>query len=159
MVLKKHPRVQFNFAGLDEDSGATDALKNLAQENDLSNNINFLGAVSGDQKLKLLGEAGVIILPSYGENMPISVLEGMAAWKPIITTRVGAIPEVITDNKNGILIDAGDWQALGEKLIDLFKNPNKALKVGQKAGETVREKWDVDKIMLVYKQIYKDLHL
>lgn len=158
IVLAKHPLTQFYFAGLDEDYGATETLKKLAQDNNVASNVHFLGPVSGEKKLKLLGEAGIIILPSYGENMPISVLEGMAAWKPIISTRVGAIPEVLTDNKNGILIDAGDWQALGKKIIYLFDNPEITIQLGTKAGKKVRTKWDIDKIANIFDKIYKETY-
>lgn len=158
-VLSKHPLVHFYFAGLEEDYGATERLKELAEETNIITNVHFLGAVAGEEKLKLLGEAGIVILPSYGENMPISVLEGMAAWKPVISTRVGAIPEVIDDNESGILIDAGDWQALSQKISYLFDNPQDALQIGARAGKKVRKKWDVDIITLTFDQIYKNILL
>jgi glycosyltransferase involved in cell wall biosynthesis len=154
-VLQKFPAVQFYFAGLDEDIGATIALQELAEENNLSANIHFLGPVFGVDKLELLGSAGVVILPSYGENMPISVLEGMAAWKPVISTRVGAIPEVITHNESGLLIDPGDWLDLAKRICYLFEKPTIAYGIGRNAGEKVRENWDIDKMKSRFKQLYK----
>lgn len=156
-VLSKFPDTQFYFGGLDEDPGATAKLKEIAAETDIASNTHFLGAVAGVDKLKLLGESGVLILPSYGENMPISVLEGMAASKPVIATKVGAVPEVITDQENGILITPGDWQNLAEQLNFLFSFPQKATKIGEEAGKHVRENWDVDKIITKHDKLYVEL--
>jgi len=104
-----------------------------------------------------LGESGVMILPSYAENMPISVLEGMAANKTVITTKVGAIPEVIIDNESGVLIDAGDWESLANSIMFLFENPHKAFEIGENAGLRVRENWDVSKIAKNFDSIYQGL--
>lgn len=157
LVLARHSDTQVFFGGLDEDIGATFELKRLAQENGIKNNIHFLGPVSGEAKLKLLGEASIVILPSYGENMPISVLEGMAAGKPIISTRVGAIPEVVVDKESGLLIDPGDWRTLAENIIHLFDNPEYAKLMGEKAYKRVRDKWDVGKIVSIFDSIYREL--
>ena len=157
LVLARHSDTQVFFAGLDEDIGATAELKRLAKEYGIENSIHFLGPVSGEAKLKLLGEAGIVILPSYGENMPISVLEGMAAGKPIISTRVGAIPEVIVNKKSGLLIEPGDWRSLAENIILLFDTPKYAKLLGQKAYERVRDKWDVGKIVSIFDSTYREL--
>jgi glycosyltransferase involved in cell wall biosynthesis len=162
MVLTKFPDTQLYFAGVDENLGATEQLRELARENNFSNNVHFLGPVSGQDKLKLLGEAGIIILPSYGENMPISVLEGMAAGKPVITTKVGAVPEVITDNENGILIDPGDWQALAEKINYLFDHSDFALHLGTQAKNKVEKNFDIsiiaNKVSNLYQEMLQPVH-
>lgn len=157
LVLKENPDVQFYFAGLDEDFRATEELKAIAVKNNIANNTNFIGPITGDKKLKLLGESGIIILPSYGENMPISVLEGMAAKKSVITTRVGAIPEVIVDNKSGMLISPGDVDGLALKINHLFANPSFAFQLGNNAYMRVKDNWDVDKIALQVDQLYKEV--
>jgi len=157
IVIDKYPKAQFYFAGNDEVEGATDKLKRLAKEKSVKANIHFLGPVFGEEKLKLLGESGVMILPSYAENMPISVLEGMSANKTVITTKVGAIPEVVIDNESGILIDAGDWESLANRIVFLFDNPHKAFEIGENAGLRVRENWDVSKIAKNFGSMYQGL--
>lgn len=157
IVLLSHPDAIFNFAGADEDFEATKKLKKLAEEIKVARNIRFLGPVAGEQKLKLLGNSGIIILPSYGENLPISVLEGMAAHKPVISTRVGAIPEVIKDQENGFLIKAGDWENLAKVIIKLFESPNLAAKIGSTAGEDAKRLWDIENITPIIDRTYKKL--
>lgn len=157
LVLAKHPDTYFCFAGQDEDLGATEQLKKLAQKYKITNNIHFLGPVTGVEKLKLLGETNIIILPSYAENMPISVLEGMAANKPVISTRVGAIPEVITNNESGLLIDAGDWKNLAKKIILLLDNPDFSIQLGIKAEIIARNNWDIKNVSSIIDNLYQEL--
>lgn len=157
LILSKNSNIHFYFAGVDEDSGATEELKQILSRDGGLNNVHFLGPVSGEDKLKLLASAGIVILPSYGENMPVSVLEGMAASKPIITTRVGALPEVIKDNVNGMLIDPGDWKALYEKILLSFENADFAYEMGVNAGKEAKEKYDVMSVSQVFDKIYKEL--
>lgn len=157
LVAAKYSDASFMFAGIDEDYKATEKLKKIAKLKNLEENVKFLGAVTGDAKDRLIKEAKIIILPSYGENLPISILEGMAYGKPVISTRVGGIPEVIENNVNGILIDMGDWQALGDKIIDLLENDELRITIGKNAFYRVREKWDVKKIRNDYNLLYLKL--
>jgi glycosyltransferase involved in cell wall biosynthesis len=157
LVLACHPNAHFYFAGLDEDYGATEDLIKLAENNNISGNVHFLGPVSGQSKLKLLGEASIVILPSYGENMPISILEGMAVGKAIITTSVGAIPEFITDNENGMLIQPGDWQALAQNINFLFEHTDFAKQLGRQASSMALANWDISKIVLLVDDLYMNM--
>ena len=155
LVFIENPDVQFFFAGQEEDIGCLKALESIAKKEGISCNVHFLGPVSGEPKKQLIKNAGVIILPSHGENMPISVLEGMAAGKPVIASRVGAIPEVIIDGACGLLIDAGDWKSLADNLNLCFKNPELANKLGKEAQARVLENWDVDKVVEKIEYIYR----
>ncbi|MDH5561895.1 MAG: glycosyltransferase family 4 protein, partial [Deltaproteobacteria bacterium] len=154
-VLTSYPDTQVYFAGLDEDPRATEKLQEIARQANITDNINFIGPITGVQKLKLLGQATIVILPSYGENMPISVLEGMAAKKPVVSTRVGAIPEVLGNGSYGMLIDPGDWGELAKDIVYLFDNPNYAKQLGESAHKQAVEKWDVSRINMIIDAIYK----
>lgn len=67
----------------------------------------------------MLNGADVYVLPSYKEGLPISILEAMSYSLPVISTRVGGIPEIIMNGKNGLLINPGDKEALYESIIKL----------------------------------------
>ena len=156
-VVKYYPDAQVYFAGIDEDFGATENLQRIAKQYKIIKNVHFLGPVSGEAKLKLLGRATIVILPSYGENMPISVLEGMAAGKPVISSRVGAIPELFENGTCGMLIAPGDWKALAKNILYLFDNPNYAKSLGELAHQKTLANWDVSKIILNVDSIYQQL--
>lgn len=154
LVVKKHPTVRVRFAGSDDEPGATQELERLARKAGLSDNIQFLGPVSFESKVELLRTSTMMILPSYAENMPVSVLEAMAVRMPVVSTRVGAIPEVLDEGKAGLLIEAGDWQALAQSIDRLLDDPALAARLGDAAGERARRLWDVKCVAKRLENIY-----
>lgn len=157
LVLKKHPTVRVLFAGGDDEPGATEHLKDAARKADVDRNIDFLGPVPFDPKVQLLQSSTIMILPSHYENMPLSILEGMAAGMPVISTRVGAIPEVLDDGKAGLLIDPGDWKALAQGINQLLDDPMFAVNLGAVASERAKQLWDVDQTAKRLKAFYEEL--
>ncbi|MDE5912155.1 MAG: glycosyltransferase family 4 protein [Muribaculaceae bacterium] len=85
--------------------------------------VEFIGWVSGPVKEMAFASSHILLLPSYNEGLPISVLEGLAYGKPIIATPVGGIPEVVRSHTNGILVTPGDRKALAEAIDCYLLNP------------------------------------
>ena len=81
----------------------------------------------------------------HGEGTSNSIIEYMALRKPVIATRGGGTNEVVFDNYNGFLIDAGNSDQLSEKIIELIKNDNRK-ELGEKGYQMVHDKFDL-KIM------------
>lgn len=106
------PDIKCYLAG----DGDIDRCKQIVEEKKLENNIIIVGWADFDKKLELLKKSSVLVLPSYNEGLPMAILEGMACGKAIISTTVGAIPEVVKE-ENGILIEPGDIKKLSEALI------------------------------------------
>lgn len=118
IVVKKIPEARCYLAG----DGEIDKVKELINQEKLNKNIILLGWISAEKKIELLQNVSTIVLPSYNEGLPMSILEGMASGKAIISTRVGAIPEVI-EKQNGVLIAPGDVESLALSMIKLATNP------------------------------------
>jgi glycosyltransferase involved in cell wall biosynthesis len=72
---------------------------------------------------ELLSLADVFCLPSREEQLPLSVLEAMAAGKPVVATRVGGLPECIASGLHGILVPSKDSAALGSAISELLRSP------------------------------------
>ncbi len=102
--------------------GETDRLEEMLHSKNLSGNVNFEGWVVGEKKNELLRNCDIYILPSYIEGLPISILEAMAYGKPVISTNVGGIPEVVLPGKNGWLFNPGDLDALKKILEEVVNN-------------------------------------
>jgi len=100
-----------------------DKLQKLLSDPCLNTHIQFFGWVKSDFKDQLLSECDLFILPSYFEGLPVSILEAMAYSKPIIATKVGGIPSVVTDGFNGWLFNPGKFQELDAILDHIFKQP------------------------------------
>lgn len=81
------------------------------------------GYITGELKKTILADAAIMVLPSRAEGMPISIMEAMACGCAIISTNVGAIPEVISE-ENGILVESGDIHNLTEAIDNLLENPD-----------------------------------
>lgn len=97
----------------------------------------FAGWVTGPDKLKVLREADILVLPSHREGLPNALLEAMAVALPTVATRVGSIPDVVTDQETGLLIDAGDVGALGAALVRLSSDAALRQRLGQGARAAV----------------------
>ena len=111
-ALGKNPELRFCLAG----DGEVERARAIVKEKGLEGNIDVVGWVNGEEKLRRLHEAATLVLPSYHEGLPMAILEAMAAGKAIISTNVGAIPEVVGDG-NGILVEPGDVPALTQALL------------------------------------------
>jgi glycosyltransferase involved in cell wall biosynthesis len=126
------------------DTEAERKLKERAAELGIEDRVEFLGAVAGGRKLDVLRRSGVFILPSHIENMPIVIIEAMAAALPVVATRVGAIPEMVDDNVNGILIDVQDPGALGRAVDLLLSDAELRHSFGRHGADKARTKWDLE---------------
>lgn len=88
----------------------------------------------GDREIdRLYADADVFALPTTADASPHVVLEAMAAGLPVITTRVGAIPEVVRDGESGLLVEVGDVEGLTRALERLCAQPDLAREMGNRA--------------------------
>lgn len=126
-----------NFRLLIGGDGEIEKVQQYIKDNKLDNVAEYIGWVSGEEKIKLLNEVDVFILPSYNEGLPISLLEAMSYNLPIISTTVGGIPEILKNEYNGFLINPGDLIALESAISTLINNPSKRKLQGKRSGEIV----------------------
>lgn len=121
-VADKHPDWKVVLAGNGEEEQASI----LAAESSVSEQVELLGWVNGEEKHKAFSEAKALCLPSYAEGFPMAVLDAWAYGLPVITTPVGGVPDVAVDGENMLLFKPGDIETLADKL-DLIMN-DKALR-------------------------------
>lgn len=112
LAVKTIPDMKCYLAG----DGEVEKVRALVQKKNLEKNVEVLGWIGNKEKVELLKHVAIVALPSYNEGLPMSLLEGMAAGKAIISTTAGAIPELVK-SENGIIIAAGDVDALANALI------------------------------------------
>lgn len=148
-AMKQNPKIKLYMAG----DGEIDKVKALIAEKKLENNIEVVGWVDFADKVKLLKKSATVVLPSYNEGLPMSILEGMAAGKAIISTTVGAIPEVVS-KENGILIQAGDVPALAEALLQCSIDTEMIERMGRANISKINEKFSMRKMHKLLGQYY-----
>lgn len=104
-------------------NGEVEVMNDFVTLNGLENIVQYEGWVNEEKKAELFSIADAFILPSYVEGLPISILEAMSFNVPVIATKVGGIPEVISDKRDGLLIEPGDCDAIYRILFELISNP------------------------------------
>ena len=112
--------------------GQTNQLKEKIEIFGLSN-VHFLGWIDSKKKEELLITSDILILPSYNEGLPISILEAMSYGLPVIATNVGGIPRVLNDGKNGVLIEPGNIEQIKSAIELYIKNPELIQKHGKES--------------------------
>lgn len=117
-------------------------LKRYVSENNISC-VEFLGYVQGNRRLAILQKARFNIIASKCyENFPMSALESFSMGIPVIASRIGGLSELIEDGKNGLLFEPGNAHDLTEKIEYLYKNPDKALEMGEYAHKCAEKKYN-----------------
>lgn len=109
--------------------------------------VEFLGDLPPEEAWECLQRAQIFVLPTYTEGFPNAVLEAMAAGKAIISTRVGAIPEMLgTDGEEpcGLLIEPQNTQALVIALRNLLSDPKLRESLGRRAQVKVSKHYTTD---------------
>jgi glycosyltransferase involved in cell wall biosynthesis len=128
-------------------SGVEEArLRRYAQALGIAPRVCFVGPVFGSDKIKLLGGADVMVLPSYSEGLPYALLEAMAAGIPVIATPVGAIPDVVTDGMHGFLVPPRDGKAIAESLAILAGDRERLSWMSRACRRRIRAAFSIDRL-------------
>lgn len=98
-------------------------VENAIRQAELENSIKITGWVTGDRVTAEIEAARALVLPSFTENMPVVIMEAMARGRPIISTYIGGIPELVQVGKTGWLVPAGDDVALAQAMREALTAP------------------------------------
>jgi glycosyltransferase involved in cell wall biosynthesis len=102
----------------------------------------------------LLAAADFFVLPSRAEGLPISLLEAMSHHLPVVCTRVGGNPELVTDGVHGALVPAGDPEALAAAMERLALDPDLRRRQGEAGAARVHDEFSFDRTTDHYEAIY-----
>ncbi len=152
-LRREIPKLRIECAG----DGDLDELERSIASLGLADRVRVLGWVSPERRDELLARAGIFVLPSHAEGLPMAVLEAMAAGCPVIASAVGGIPDVIQDGVNGLLITAGDTRALAAAIRRLIDDPAFAARLGAAARATIAERFTIEPMVERLEQVYSAL--
>ena len=116
-------------------------------------NVVFTGRVSNEQIYDYLGQADVMLSAPKIDNMPVSLIEAMNAGLLVISSRVGGVPYMIEDGKNGLLFESDNDADLAEKMIWVVEHPEDSHDIVVQAFQSVKKySWDCirDSLLTVY---------
>lgn len=118
-------------------------LEALASELAVADRVELLGAVGQDEIQTHYAAADVVCLPSYAEGVPVVLMEAMALERPVVSTRITGIPELVEDGTHGLLVPPGDLKALVRALRELASDPQRRAEMGRAGRVKVESEFDV----------------
>ncbi len=151
-ITELNPRPQLLLVG---DGPELAAPRRLATELGVGERVHFAGYQ--DRPEHYLHLMDIFALTSRMEGMPLAILEAWAAGRPVISTRVGGVPAIVTDGQNGLLIDSGDEEALTRALRRLITRPDEARRLGDSGQNLARSRFDLRVMAAAYSEHYRDL--
>lgn len=120
--------------------------------------LTITGPLSRKEALSLIAGSFAVILPSYAEGFPITLIEAMAFGKPVIATRVGAIPEMLQPSGEeacGICVEPHDSDSLRSAILGLLEQPSRALQLGSRGRVRVYAKYAPELIYPLYRSLWQ----
>lgn len=164
LVVKVIPDMKFLFVGRDtptaEGRGSMKAwLEGYFEKEMVTHYVQLVGEVPRTEIVSYYQQADVCILPSLWENLPYTCLEAMSCGTPVVGSRIGGFPEIITDDVDGFLFEPMNQEELSKKIINIFKNEN-INELGKKAREKIEKTYGhrviAEKTVELYKKVIKD---
>ncbi len=120
-------------------------IETLIARHGLQGQVRITGWISSGQVREELLAARALVLPSFAEGLPVVIMEAMALRRPVLTTYVAGIPELVRPGENGWLFPAGAVQELAAAMADCLGQPDEVLqRMGDAAHQRVLERHDID---------------
>ena len=98
-----------------------------------------------------------LVLPSSNEGTPVSAIEALAAGRPVVATRVGGVPDVVEEGKDGFLVEPGATEELADRLGQLARDPALREQMGRAGRERVLPRYAVDRLVDDVDRLYRSL--
>lgn len=154
-LVKQNRDLNFSIAGSGPEEAA---IKQRVAALGLSKHVCFLGPLFAQAKNVLWSASDIFVFPTYREGLPYSLLEAMAAGAVPITTRVGAIPDVMHDGVHGLLIEAKDSEGLARAIARLDDDRDALACMAETGRARVLAAYTVDRLAQDFKHIYASLN-
>lgn len=161
LVLEKVPRAKLVIVGPSkfglERGDYEKHLRQLVKELGVEPSVTFTGTVSVNELRKMYSQASVFCLPSvWQEPFGLTLIEAMACETPVVGTRVGGIPEIVSKNRGGLLVkpEAGE---LANAITEILLKPSLGRRLGKRGRKTVTEEYTFDRLARSVYSVYSNL--
>ena len=117
--------------------------------------VQFLGLLDRQAMMEEYRRCAVVALSSLQENSPMTVIEAMAAAKPVVATRVGGIPDLVSEGETGYMVPAGDAAAMATSLGRVLQDQPLAKRLGQQGRNIALQRFSATEIARRYYELYR----
>lgn len=149
LLKEKCKKVKYLIVGSGEDE---DKLKKLVYENKMEDYIYFLGFRADIQNI--LSQVDFVVLSSLWEGLPLTPIEAFSVGKTIVATNVDGTPEIVINDKNGLLVEPKDFDGLAESMMLLIKNDKIRRRLEKCALDTYIKEFSFDILSKEYINYY-----
>ena len=150
--VRKNVPARLLMAGDGPDRGAAE---HLAHQLGVARHVTFLGKQNHMERL--IPQAHVMLLPSELESFGLAALEGMACGVVPVATRVGGVPELITDGEDGYLAAVGDIETQAARVTALLSDENLHYRMAKAGRWNAAERFCAEKIIPQYEKFYREV--
>ena len=151
LAKEKVPTINFAMAG---HGIAMESLKNLAKELGVEKEVKFLGTLDKQMLAKIYRASKIFAIASTSETQSMTLMQAFGCGLPAIGVKARALPEYI-NQRNGFLVEPGDYKTLAEKFVFLFKNPIERQALSMGALEFIQN-FSAERIAGAWEEIYKN---
>jgi len=124
-------------------NGDVEETRASARRLGIADKVEIPGWLDSEATAEVLRRSDILVLPTFIENLPMTILEAFACGVPVVTTPVAAITEVVDHGRNGLLVPVGDIGALTEALRQLIEDPDLRRRLGRAAREDHARAYDI----------------
>ena len=158
MIKDIFPKVKFLIVGKEENikwKRLAETVYSLGLQDDI------IYAGRREEIVEIMNACDIGVIASVGsEAISRAAMEWMACGKPVVATKVGCLPELVSDMQNGYLVDPGDHEAMAQRLYELLIDKNMCQRMGAKARRQMEERYTLDRFAVNTEHAYqKDLEL
>ncbi|KAA3632344.1 MAG: glycosyltransferase family 4 protein [Calditrichaeota bacterium] len=151
-VVAKFPDFKLNIGG---EGTMKQQLQDLIDSLKLNANVSIIGFYDNQKIYDLIKEQSFLVMPSLQEGFGVAAVEAFACSRPVVATNVGGIPEIVTDNQNGYLVEPNNVDALADAMIRMLSNRENMIKMGQNGYKVAKEKYDWEKSVAQMVELYE----
>jgi len=128
------------------------ALEERVRRQGLEQQVRFLGWRKDVERI--FADLDLVVLSSLSEGTPVTLIEAMAAGKPVVATRVGGVPDLIRDGETGVLVPPRDAAALAQAMIALLHDAERRHRLGAAARRSVYPEYEVARLVDRTRRLY-----
>jgi glycosyltransferase involved in cell wall biosynthesis len=150
-LLKRTKNLSFWFIGYGS------LYSTIKKEFEKEKRVKIYGAVEHSLIPNLLSKTNVLVLPSYWEGSPTTIIEAMAMGIPVIASNIGDIPRLLKEGKEGKLFEAGDEHSLEKTILDMVENYQYSINKAKTARKRIRKEFSFQEVTDQIEQLYLDL--
>ncbi len=150
LLKKRGSTAQLVIGGEGEERAALSSI-------DTDPSVTFIGAVEREAVPHLLNRASIVLVPSYFESFGLVALEAMQMGRPVIASNVGGLPEIISNERIGVLVPPKNPEALSDAIEKLLQNRAEATRMGAEARQYALSHFTLEQNVDSYEALYREL--